>query len=221
MLKESLIFRILWWCIKYSGLQTSKIRRSEKMYAYSCFIFLVFINFILYIVEFVQNDDFEARLGGFQTFPFYIQIFFECSNFAIKSKEVDAIFNKLDELFIKTKGDESFFTRGYFYFKIYFLFQCVLGIMSAFGGITLFAITGKTPVLIYTPYPNGLGFFLIWLLQSTFFIYIGIIINLNDQILVSFIIFLSFYLKALRRKIRGMKASELTEIVRLNLEIKR
>ena len=156
-----------------------------------------------------------------KTFPFFIQIFLECSNFAIKSKDITAIYDKLDELFAKTGDKKSFFDHGYFYLKIYFAFNAITGFISTFGGIILFGITGKSPVLIYTPYPNGLGFFLIWLLQGIFFMYTFIVINIHDQVLVSLIIFLSSYLKALRCKIREKKASELTEIVRLNLEIKR
>lgn len=220
MLRDKIFFKILWRLINFCGLQPHKLERMEKIRVILFFVFLIGANTILLIVELVLNDDIEARLNALQIFPSFIQVVWESLNFAIKSKAIEKMFNKLDDLFIKIEG-EDILNRGFYKYKFYFVINGIMSVVASFGGIFLFGITGKTPVLIYTPYPNGLGFFLIWLLQSTFLIYTTLLLYLADEILISLLVFLSFYLKALRRKIQRKKISELSDIIQLNLELRR
>lgn len=221
MLRDKTLFKILWRLINFCGLQPHKLVRIEKIRTILFFVLLVSSNFILHIVEIILNIDImEVRLNVLQTLPTFIQIIWECLNFSIKSKKIKEIFAKLDELFVKI-DEKDFLNRGYSSFRIYFIINAIVVLTSCIGGIFYFGLTGKTPVLIYKLSSTGIGFFLTWLLQSIFLLYSCVMIYLTDQLLISLLIFLSFYLKALRRKIQTKKISELSEIIQLHLEFKR
>lgn len=220
MLKEKSFFKFFWSTMIYFGLQPHKINRREKARALFFFIVLVLSNFVLCIIYLAINDNFEARINGLQTFPFLIQVLVEATNFVKNSKKIEEIFWKIEKLYINVQG-QNYFDRGYFIFTIYNVSIFISGMLAVFGGIILFGLTGKSNVPIYMPFTHGFGFFLIWLLQGSFFIYSYVLNYLMDQILISLLIFLSFYLKAMKQKIQTMKYAEIKEIVRLTLEVKR
>lgn len=220
MLKQKLFFKFFWSTMRFFGLQPHKINTREKARALLFVTVLAITNFILYFISLALNDDIEARINSLQTLPFFIQIFLECLNFALKSKDIEEMFNKVNDFFIEVNGGD-FLSHGYFYFIIYYAFNAFLAVTSTFGCIVIFLTTRESPVPIYTPTTQGWGFFLIWAIQSSFLVYSGLLIYLLDQMLISLLIFLSFCLKALRRKIQTEKASDLIEIVRLHLKIKR
>lgn len=220
MLQEKAFFKFFWSTMRYFGLQPHKINRTEKARALLIFIILAISNFVLYVVALVINDDFEARINGLQTFPFLVQVLLEAINFVINSKSIERTFNQVDEMFFKVEG-QVYFDRGYSIFTIYNASNFISGMLATFGGIVSFGLTGKSLALIYTPFTHGFGFFLTWLLQGTFFIYSYFLNYLMDQILISLLIFLSFYLKALKRKIQTKEIADMKKIIHLTIEIKR
>ena len=220
MLRNKTFFKILWRLINFCGLQPHKLERIEKIQKMIIYMLIIILNYILHIVEIILNDDIETRINALQTSPSLIQVVWESYNLAVNSKKIEKFFNKLDELFVEIDG-EDILDRGYSIYKFYFVITGVMSFTSVVGGIFVFGITGETPVLIYTPYSSGIGFFLIWFLHSTFLLYSSLLLFLTDEILMSLLVFLSFYLKALRRKIQTKKISELPETIRLNLEVRR
>lgn len=206
--------------MRYFGLQPHKINRREKARAILFFIVLVITNFVLYIVALAINDEFKARINGLQTFPFLIQVLLEAIIFVKNSRKIEEIFGQIEKLFFNVEG-RAYFNRGYKFFTIYNVSNFVPGMLATFGGIILFGLTGISFVPIYTPFTHGFGFFLTWLLQGSFFVYSYSLNYLMDQILISLLIFLSFYLKAMKRKIQTKENTEMEEIIRLTLDIKR
>lgn len=219
MLINNEFYKLLWLNIKFFGLLPLKLNRSEKKRA----IFFLIPTVIYYLLHFLKvalKNDKEAHINGLQTLPVCIQMIIECINFVIKSKDIEEIFKRLNELFKKINGDD-FFKLGCSQHKIYFILNVITASLTAIAGSVLFGMTGKSPVLIFMPWTSGIGFLAIWLFQTTVFIYTSTLLFLVDQILISLFIFLSFYLKTLRRIFRTRKVFELREILELNLEVKR
>lgn len=219
MLNKVKYFNFFWSVLKFFGLQPHKINQKEKFRAVLLFLILAVSNTVLYIVELLRTDDVEARISALQTFPSSILIIIEGINVAIKSKEIEETFNNFNEISMKTEN-QIFMKKGLKKFLIYAVFHHVITVFSYLSGIILFWFTGTTPVLIYTPTSHGFGFFAIWLLQSSFFIYCMILVPLLDHMLIFFIIILSAYLKAIRKQLRTRNLSNVKGIIELSLKIK-
>lgn len=218
MLQEKKIFKFIWTLLEYFGLFPHKLNIKEKARAILFFVNIMVTIFTLHLLALYMYDDFENRLIGLQVFPFFVQMFFEGSNFAQKAQKIEKIFTRLNELFV---NDRDFFDSSFLRFKFYYMFNATLIAISITGCLYLYAFTGKTPVLIYTPFSSGFGFFFLWCLQSLQLIYSGILVFAIDQVSVSLIICLSFYLKALRKRIRTRKIEEIKEIVEMHMEVKK
>lgn len=200
MFEKKEIFNFFWENIKFYGLQHHKVTRQKLIRGIFCFITLIGSNLILYLIELIVNGDKEKRIHSLQTFPPFFQMGLEFSNFIINSKAIEKLFESLDKFYANIK-DESFFESGYNYYRIYYTIFGLSLFYSIAAAIIIFGATGKNPMLVYTPYPNGFGFFCIWFLQTAFIFYGSLLVYLLDQPLISLIIFLSFYLKAIKKKI--------------------
>lgn len=220
MLRQVKYFKLYWAVLRYFGLQPHKINQREKFRAIFIFLILAISNIVLYIIEFVTTDDDEARISALQTFPCFILIFIEGANVAFKSKEIEETFNEFNEVFSKAEN-QVLMQKGFKKFMIYVYFNHAITMISYLAGILLFWFTGSTPVLIYTPQSHGLGFFAIWFLQSSFFIYCMILVPVLDQTLIFFMIFSSAYLKTIGNQFRTSDIGNVKDIIELNLKIKR
>lgn len=223
MLKENKYFQLFWSISEYFGLRPHKLDRKQKIRAFMYFSFLVVPNLILYILEFFISDDAETKFYALQTFPYFVTLYFEAAIIVMKSREIEEIFGEIYEL-SSENANKVYFEKGLKLFLPYAYIENVLTMTSGIVGIFILGITGKSPVLIYKPAENGIGFFLILLLQSLFFFYGTFVTPILDQTFISLLMFLSFQVKALRSRLRSFSlkdAKDKKEIIELQLKVKR
>jgi hypothetical protein len=218
-MKEQKFFINYWKIVQYFGVCHCKLNAYQKTRAILYFLSTAVVNFVLYFVALYVYDDPKVRLNGLQTLPFFFQMLLDGSNFAAKCRVIENLYDRIDEAYKRING-EAHFKIGHKKFLAYFTFCGVLGTVSSVGGIFVFLFTRKTPVLIYTPYDHGFGFFVIWFLQTIFFIYSGVLNFLLDTFMNGLLVSLSYYVKALRIYIKTKGISDMREINELDLELR-
>jgi hypothetical protein len=218
-MKEQKFFINYWKIVQYFGVCHCKLNAYQKTRAILYFLSTAVVNLALYFVALYVYDDPNVRLNGLQTLPFFLQMIFDGSNFAAKCRVIENLYDRIDEAYKRIKG-ENYFKSGHKKFLVYASFGGTLGFVASFGGILTFLFTRTTPVLIYTPYDHGFGFFVIWFLQTIFFIYSGILNYLLDTFMNGLLVSLTYYVKALRSYIKTKNISDMREIIELDLELR-
>lgn len=219
MLSEHKFFQIFWQVALHLGLQPNKLTSRGKYRAIFYLLIFLIPNLILYVIKLFTIDTWDERLSGLETFPFLMTNILEGLNFAYKSKEIEKIFVKIDQLF-KEIDTKDLLSRAIFIFTIYQIINIFVIILSISGENMLFWQTRDTPVLTYTPVKDGPGFLAIWILHVTFLVYTRTISFIADQFLIAMMILLSFYLKAFRNFLKTRKINELREVTDMHIEMK-
>lgn len=220
MLKEKNFFKFFWIIMLYFGLQYYKQNIYEKFRSISYFVILVGLSLVLYFMALILNDDVETRINGLQTFPFFVQMMMDGFNFAAKTRKMEELFIKIDQVYEKIDDGDKFFKTGYSQFNRFLVISGFLGFSATLGGILLFLLTGSTPVLIYTPYKHGFRFFILWVFQTAFFLYSALLNYLLDTFMNALLMILSSYIKAVRNHVRMRKITDLQEIIEIHVEMK-
>lgn len=221
MLREKFYFKFFWGVTRYFGLQPQKLNRYEKNRALRYFLILTIPFYTLFLISLAIGHENVSKLESLQSLPFFIQMLLEGLNFTVNSKKIEEIFNKLDKLFVKISA-ENFFKKAFKIFMIYAIFENFSTFLTFIGGISIFwRSEDKSDVQLYIPSSTLSATIIVGLLQGAFTAYSGLLNALLDQILIGLVIFLSFYLKAVRKELRKMKIEDVKEIVQILTEVKR
>jgi hypothetical protein len=221
MLSELKFFQIFWKVVIHLGLQPSKLNRRGKIQAFLYLLIFLLPNLILYAIKLLEIATWDERIKGLETLPFILTNILEGINFVLKSNEIERNFHKVEQLFKEIADPGNLLNRAIKIFRIYYSLNILFIILSISGENINFWQTGETAVLTYTPAKDGTGFLIVWLLHVSFLYYTRLISFLADQILISMLIFQSFYLKVFRSFVRSRKINELMDITSTYIETKR
>lgn len=205
--------------MRYFGLQPKIISRREKSRALKIFIGLTVPYYTLFFISAALKDDSKSRIDNLQSLPFFIQIIIEGSSFTLKSLEIEQIFIDVDKNMVKNINGENFLKKALQIFIIYAMIQNLMTAFAYVGGIVMYWTTSNE--VLYTPINNLSAYISVGIIQGTFTLYCGVLNVFLDQILIALLIFLSYYLKNMRKRLKEKKIENAKEIVEIIMEIKR
>jgi hypothetical protein len=213
MLKTKKFIKFFWLFVRFFGLQPHKLSKREKIRSIFIFVVLYVWNILLHIVKLVTTKSAEERIQGIQTSPMLIIMLADGINFALKSKEIEELFDEMCET-INESGEEKLFNETYN--KTMRIVNVLIGFM--FASLTLntvvFYITAKSGVPIYIPIDHGPIFIAIWLVQNLFFCYCTSIFLLLDFFLFTTLGFLNANAICIGKNFKKMIIGNKKEIVK-------
>lgn len=206
MLQEKKFFKFFWFIIRICGLQSHKFKTSEKVRAFLLFVLLYVVSFTLLILEMITTDSVEDRIKGIQTMPTFIIMFIDLLNFERKSKEMEKLFDALCDL-IKESGEEKLFENCFKSTLKMIRSFAIFASFSVTANIILFLVTGKSGIPVYIPKQRIL-FYLVWLIQSAFSIYCGLLLGLLDGFMLVCLSVMRGFTQVLNEKFKKAHLNE-------------
>lgn len=200
MLQNKKYFIYFWMMVKFYGLQPQKLNFVQKVLAYFLVLVLYIFNFALLIGEMIRVGEAETIFQGFKVMSSFVVIAFDLINFWLNSKMIEEFYRHMCEIVDETE-DEEIFEESYREAVRVFKVLGAFAVISFNLNSLVFAITGKSGILIYTPFDSGVGFFAVWLLQLASVHYKSFIFLLFESFLVFSLSIINGYSKFLRKKI--------------------
>jgi hypothetical protein len=171
MSSKQVLFQYLQRVVLLLGIEPARINNSQKVCALLMFILIYLVNTVISLVATLQNS--KARLGVVIFLPISIIKMIELLYFVGKSRKIREIMDEW-KVIERSSGDARYFAEGMkFTLRINKLLLSQL-VPKLFIGPVTYLITKKSAIQVDVPVDNCFGFLVLWLYQTSYFIYGGI-----------------------------------------------